>query len=80
MFPNDDICNVEVAKKAAHRLFRKYRNLGGNKEGSLGKSEVNRLMKATYEAINMRSNVSRQLTTPTSRISLLSSVSSIRMA
>lgn len=29
MFPNDDICNIDVAKSAAQRLFRKYRNRSG---------------------------------------------------
>lgn len=46
MFPNDDICNVDAAKQAAQRLFRRYRNRSG--ESGLGSNEVNRLMRATY--------------------------------
>jgi len=26
MFPNDDICNIDAAKGAAARLFRRYKN------------------------------------------------------
>lgn len=57
MFPNDDICNVDAARQAAQRLFKKYRSSGSNEQPSLGKNEVNNLMKATYEAINMRKNI-----------------------
>ena len=55
MFPDDDICSVEAAKNAAQRLFRRYKNRENKEQPSLGKVEVNKLMKATYEAINMRS-------------------------
>ncbi len=48
MFPNDEICNVDAARNAAQRLFRRYRNTGSKEQPGLGKSEVNRLMKATY--------------------------------
>jgi len=68
MFPNDDICNVDAAKQAAQRVFRRYRNRTAA-EGGLGSSEVNRLMKATYEAINMRISWLIQPTTPTSTMS-----------
>jgi hypothetical protein len=37
MFPNDDICNVETAKLAAMRLFKKYRRIGNNQKSGLGK-------------------------------------------
>jgi len=54
MFPNDDICNIDAAKGAAARLFRRYKNTEDKSQPIIGKSEVNRLMKATYDAINMR--------------------------
>ena len=54
MFPNDDICNPDVAKEAANRLFAKYSSSNGEQQPALGKKEVSRLIKATYEAINMR--------------------------
>jgi hypothetical protein len=38
MFPIDDICNVEAAKSAAQRLFRKYKNLANKEQPVLGKS------------------------------------------
>jgi hypothetical protein len=55
MFPNDDICNEDAARNAAKRLFSKYNSK--NNQPALGKQEVNRLMKATYEAIGMRTNI-----------------------
>ena len=36
MFPNDDICNVDTARLAAMRLFKKYKK-GGEKGSGLGK-------------------------------------------
>lgn len=63
MFPNDDICNVEAARLAAQRLFRRYRAKDQKEGPSMGKAEVNRLMKATYEAINMRTPPTIQPTT-----------------
>ena len=68
MFPNDDICNVEVAKMAAMRLFKKYKRRGNTQESGLGKKEVNRLMRATYDAINMRTNDSKKPMTPTKKM------------
>lgn len=47
MFPNDDICNADIARLAAMRLFKKYKK-GGEKSCGLGKDEVNNLMRATY--------------------------------
>jgi hypothetical protein len=37
MFPNDDICNVDAAKEAAQRLFKKYKNLADKQTPILGK-------------------------------------------
>lgn len=48
MFPNDDICSVDAARLAAQRLFRRYRDKNDKEQPSMGKQEVNRLMKATY--------------------------------
>ena len=28
MFPNDDICNVDAARNAAQRLFKRYKKAG----------------------------------------------------
>lgn len=69
MFPNDDICNVDAARGAANRLFRRYKNAENRDQPVLGKSEVNRLMKAAYDAINMRNRRLTQPTTPTKRTS-----------
>lgn len=38
MFPNDDICNVDAARLAAQRLFKKYRSTASNEQPSLGKN------------------------------------------
>ena len=57
MFPNDDICSVEAAKNAAQRLFRRYKNTSSKTQPVIGKEEVNKLIKATYDAINMRNNI-----------------------
>ena len=54
MFPNDDICNMDAAREAAQRLFKKYKNLTNKQTPDLGKQQVGKLMKDTYEAINMR--------------------------
>ena len=54
MFPNDDICNLDAARDAAKRLFSKYQTTGPKSQASLGKTEVNNLIKAAYSAINMR--------------------------
>ncbi len=37
MFPNDDICNVDTAREAAQRLFKKYKNLADKQIPNLGK-------------------------------------------
>lgn len=67
MFPNDDICNADIARLAAMRLFKKYKKEGEKIRG-LGKDEVNNLMRATYQAINMRINYISKHTLPTKRI------------
>ena len=64
MFPNDDICNVEVAKSAAQRLFKKYKNMSNKEQPNMGKNEVGKLMKDTYDAINMRNRLPIQPTIP----------------
>ena len=65
MFPNDDICDVNAAKDAARRLFSRYKI--GESGSGMGKEEVSRLMKATYQAINMRKQQSKQHTSLTNR-------------
>lgn len=78
MFPNDDICNVDAARRAARRLFHKYQAplTRSNEEEEptstvktavMGKEEVNRLMKATYEAIKMRIHFFMQPMIPTKK-------------
>jgi hypothetical protein len=74
MFPNDDICNVDAARQAAKRLFRRYRDREDNEQPFMGKQEVNRLMKSAYDAINMRTCDVIQRTTPMKKIYLASSV------
>jgi hypothetical protein len=78
MFPNDDICNVDAARLAAQRLFRRYRGGDNKEQPSMGKIEVNKLMKATYEAINMRIHCLIELTIRTKRTFFHLSVCSIR--
>ena len=37
MFPNDDICNVDMAKEAAKRLFSRYGEGKEKEKAGLGK-------------------------------------------
>jgi len=35
MFPNDDICNIDTARSAAMRLFKKYKKGNGQQGNGL---------------------------------------------